>query len=605
MWLSGPYVYTDSSAKRSKPVATIQAKTSRGHKYWYIVESRRIDGKPRPVVLAYLGKAEDLLRRLEESVGENVTLKSWSHGAVAALLRLAGELDVVSIINGYVRSQRPYMAAKPLRNKLTVGITLLLAGIGRACMPTSKRGWWSWAQTTSCEHLLRVKLSKLDSQHFWDLMDALPEEAIDRIERDLLGNVMRTYSIGTDTLLYDTTNFYTFIASANDRCDIAQRGKNKQKRYDLRQVGLALVVSRDDYIPLFHYTYRGNINDSIVFKKVIKSIKKRMQDLKLDLDKHTLVFDRGCNSKANLAIVRRLGLHYVGALTPSNHQDVLNNADGRLVHTDIGDTSLQLYREERVIWGEERTILVFVSERLKAGQLRGIYQMLRKKKSALRELQRALGNPKAKKRTRGQLEAKIEKLLEGQFMDGLISYNLSEVENGRFILTYRTSKKDLDALEDRLGFRILMTDRHEWSTADIVKAFYGQSTVESAFKDIKNPYHLAITPEFHWTDQKIRVHYFSCVLGYLLAALIWRDARTKAHFNGTLDTLLDILNRIRLGTILEKTGKKGRPKARYQLEERSPEEELLAEALNLKDLHLRPPQIKGVGVYTRGSHNRD
>jgi len=579
-------------------MATIQAKTSRGHKYWYIVESRRVNGKPRPVVLAYLGKAEDLLRHLEGKVGENVTLKSWSHGAVAALLRLAGELDVASIINGYVQSQRPYMAEKPLRHGLTVGITLLLAGIGRACMPTSKRGWWSWAQTTSCEHLLRVRLSKLDSQHFWDLMDALPEDAIENIERDLLRRVMGMYSIGTDTLLYDTTNFYTFIASTNDRCDIAQRGKNKQKRYDLRQVGLALVVSREDFIPLFHYTYRGNINDSVVFKKVLRRIKKRMKDLKLDLDKHTLVFDRGCNSKANLALIRRLRLHYIGALTPSHHQDVLDDADGKFVSTDIGDTSLQIYREKRVIWGEERTILVFVSERLKAGQLRGIYQMLRKKKSALRELQRALANPRAQKRTREQLDAKIEKLLEGQFMGGLISCNLSEIEDGRFVLTYRTSKKDLDALEDRLGFRILMTDRHEWSTAEIVKSFYGQSTVENAFKDVKNPYHLGITPEFHWTDQKIRVHYFSCVLGYLLAALVWRDARTKAHFKGTLDTLLDILNRIRLATILEKTGKKGRPKARYQLEERSPEEELLVEVLNLKDLHLRPPQIRGVGVYT-------
>ena len=46
-------------------MATIQAKTSRGCKYWYIVESRRVNGKPRPVVLAYLGKPLDLLRRLQ------------------------------------------------------------------------------------------------------------------------------------------------------------------------------------------------------------------------------------------------------------------------------------------------------------------------------------------------------------------------------------------------------------------------------------------------------------------------------------------------------------------------------------------------------------
>ena len=170
-----------------------------------------------------------------------MAVKSWAHGAVAALLQVAAKLDVVSIINNYVHSRRPYMADKPLRNKLTVGITLLLAAMGRVCTPTSKRSWWSWAQTTSCGYLLRVSLSKLGSQHFWDLMDALPENSIESIERDLLRNVMVSYSLETDTLFYDTTNFYTFIDSANDRCDIAQRGKNKQKRGDLRQVGLARV----------------------------------------------------------------------------------------------------------------------------------------------------------------------------------------------------------------------------------------------------------------------------------------------------------------------------------------------------------------------------
>ena len=47
-------------------MATIQSKTTKGYKYWYIVESRRVNGKPRPIVLAYLGKAEDLLKQAYE-----------------------------------------------------------------------------------------------------------------------------------------------------------------------------------------------------------------------------------------------------------------------------------------------------------------------------------------------------------------------------------------------------------------------------------------------------------------------------------------------------------------------------------------------------------
>ena len=124
-------------------MATIQSKISRGHKYWYIVESRRVNGKPRPIVLEYLGKADDLLRRLLNGVGEKFKIKSYSHGAVAALLSVAHRLNVVATINRHIHSQRSYWPDQPLRNNLTAGITLLLAAVGRACMPTSKRGWWN------------------------------------------------------------------------------------------------------------------------------------------------------------------------------------------------------------------------------------------------------------------------------------------------------------------------------------------------------------------------------------------------------------------------------------------------------------------------------
>jgi transposase len=516
---------------------------------------------------------------------------------VAALLVVARQLKVVSTINRYIQSQRPYWPDKPLRNNLTAGITLLLAALGRVCMPTSKRGWWNWAQTTSCEYLLRVSLSQLDSQHFWDLMDCLPEDAIDKIQLDLLRSVQSHYPLNDDTLFYDTTNFYTFIDSENTRCDIAQRGKNKQKRHDLRQVGLALVVTRQDFIPLWHHTYQGNLNDSNVFAQVVARIKQRLIDLHMDLPKHTLVFDRGCNSKKNLALVTRLKLHYVGALTPSHHMELIQKAEANFESTPVGDTSLLLYRDKRLIWGEERTVVVFISHKLKSGQLRGVYLGLSKRKAALRKIQQRLSNPRAKKQTKEQLTLKIDHLLKGQFMEGLLSYELEEVEEGRFSLSYRTNKKKLDQWEDKLGFRIIMTNRHEWSSQEIVTAFYGQSTVEQAFKNIKNPYHLAVTPEFHWTDQKIRVHHFTCVLGYLLASLVWREARLKAEFSGTLDTLLDNLNNIRLTTLLEVTDKPGKPKAIRQLEEMSQDQRRLVDALDLAEIHQQPLKIQGVSVY--------
>ncbi len=74
-------------------MTTIQSKKSRGYKYWYIVESRRVNGKPRPVVLAYLGKADDLLKRLQGLY--ELKLKSYSHGAVCTLINVAASGNIL------------------------------------------------------------------------------------------------------------------------------------------------------------------------------------------------------------------------------------------------------------------------------------------------------------------------------------------------------------------------------------------------------------------------------------------------------------------------------------------------------------------------------
>lgn len=584
-------------------MATIQSKKSRGHKYWYIVESRRVNGKPRPIVLEYLGRPDDLLKRLQ-GLTKGLRLKSYSHGAIAALLDVAHKLDISSLINQYVKSSKSYMADKPIRNNLTVGMTLLLAAIGRVCMPTSKRGWSNWAKKTTLAYLLRCSLSKIDSQHFWDLMDALPIEAIPKIEKELLERIIKIYGLESDTLFFDTTNFFTYIDTTNLRCTIAQRGKNKQKRYDLRQVGLAMVVTREDMIPLFHLTYHGNMNDTKIFRKVIIEIKNRLKELGLDVEKHTLVFDRGNNSKKNMAIVRDLQLHYVGALTPYNHKKLIDEAIDNFEELDVGDSIIQVYRDKREIWQEERTVVVFISEKLKAGQIRGIYKSLGKKQKQLRELQESLSHPRAKKRNKEELENKITNLVKGQFLNNLINWSVSEISKGKFQLKFSLNQRKLNEIEDKLGFRIIMTDRHHWSTVDIIKAYHGQSFIEHTFKNLKNPYHLALKPQFHWTDQKIIVHYFGCVLGYQLSAIVWRQAKLEARFTGTLDTLLDMLNNIRLGTILEESKTRGRVKATYKLEEMSDEENIIMEALAIKDFHNNRPKFKGVGVYISDPANR-
>jgi transposase len=65
-----------------------------------------------------------------------------------------------------------------------------------------------------------------------------------------------------------------------------------------------VVVTREDMIPLFHLTYQGNMNDTKVFRTVIKEIKNRLKELDLDVEKHTLILREieGRTDKGNLSV---------------------------------------------------------------------------------------------------------------------------------------------------------------------------------------------------------------------------------------------------------------------------------------------------------------
>jgi len=566
-------------------MATLQKRRSRGHVYWSIVESRRINGKPRPVILAYLGRVEDLLKRLTEGIPQKV--KSYSHGTVAALLDLAEELQVVEIIN-----RRLPDSSKKLRDGFTVGGSLLLSALGRACQPTSKMNWYEgFAKHTSLSHLLRMSLVKLDSQHFWDQMEAVPVSVLPLIEEDLVSRVIEIEKVQLDTLFCDMSNFFTYIASTNKHCSLPQRGKNKQKRMDLRQLGLLLLVTRRDHLPLLHKIYQGNLQDRTIFKEYFQQIVQRFKALSGSLEQITLVFDQGNNARTTLRDVNE-EIHFVGAISPCHHKEIIKKANPAMHRVSISDKEIDCYRTRTQIWGLDLTVVVYISEKLLQGQIRGIEQNIKKLFTALDNLKEKIGLPvrQGPKRTRQILEKRIRALIASHDLEDLIYWNLQERAEHAFELTFGIDENRFKTLQENwLGRRILITNRHDWSEEEIISAYWGQAQVEYAFKTMKNPFHLALRPQYHWTDQKIEVHGFICLLAFLLSMVLYKRAKEKSGFTGCPHTLFEKLSTIRLATFVEtplqKT--KGRYKAVHRLEEMEKEIHVLARGLDLIDKELK------------------
>lgn len=89
-------------------------------------------------------------------------------------------------------------------------------------------------------------------------MDAVTEGQMQEVEESITQQMSAKGLLSSHLLFYDLTNFFTYIASDNEASYLAKRGRNKQKRCDLRQFGLALIVTQEFLLPVLNDIYEGN-----------------------------------------------------------------------------------------------------------------------------------------------------------------------------------------------------------------------------------------------------------------------------------------------------------------------------------------------------------
>jgi transposase len=566
---------------------TITRRTIKGHTYYYAVECQRVHGKPRLVMQKYLGSAHDILQAVEGSRKpvEPNSIRVFSFGGVAAAWSMAQRLHLIDLIDRHA----------PKRHQgLSVGRYITLAAINRCVAPKSKRTFAQWYATTSLSRLCPVPTRLLTSQRFWDHMQRLDLDAIRRIESDLTQHLLNEFHLDLRCLAYDTTNFFTFIDTFNEKNTIARRGKSKQHRADLRIVGLAMLVSMDFHVPLFHQTYPGNRHDSKMFASITEELVERYRLLSHHCQEITLVFDKGNNSAANFQTLDASPYHFVGSLPYNQHSELLDIPRKQfrpLSHPRL--EGVEVYRTRKPVMGVERTVLVTYNENLFLAQLQTILAELRKRKAKLHELQTQL-----RRRVQGQIrrgkgptaagvQNQVATILKGQHMKHLIQTWITE-EEGLVTLTYRCDRPALEKLSRRvLGKTILFTDNDEWTDEEIVLAYRGQSQIENAFRTMKNPHFISLRPMYHWTDPMIQIHAFYCVLALTVASLLVRELHHKG-IEISIPHLFNQLNSI-YEVALIWPRRSGRPSAQtpqqprdtLKLPDLTPDQQQILDALDL------------------------
>src|SRR6266702_8150132 len=173
--------------------------------YYYLVESARVDGKPRIVSQEYLGTADELAAAMRGGgLGLPDRTGHLAFGDVAAAWGMLDDLGVAGIID-QVTGPRP--AGQPL----STGTYLALAALGRLVAPCSKAAFADWWKTTAADRFTKIGASALDHRRFWDAMHAVTLEQLEEISQAIAVRIVGLSGVDVSSVALDMTNFATFI----------------------------------------------------------------------------------------------------------------------------------------------------------------------------------------------------------------------------------------------------------------------------------------------------------------------------------------------------------------------------------------------------------
>jgi transposase len=506
-------------------MAHIHKKIKNGKTYYYVREMARVNGKPKVVKQIYLGTVEKIISLASaQRTSELTRLQVQEFGALWLANQMEKLVGVADVIDGIVTDH----PSGP-----TVGEYFLYAAFNRMVDAASKQALPDWFENTAIQFIRPVDTKALDSDGYWRKWSLVTEVQLRQIAKAFFDKLAQLRPAVSGCFLFDTTNYFTFMAG-NTESELARRGKSKQGRDWLRQIGLALLVDRNTRLPVYYREYAGNCHDSKVFHSLLDEIFSAMPGHDV-----ALVIDKGMNSCDNFNVIdERDGAHFITTYSPYFAEELVlagrerfkpvETRHNRMLKGKGRDDDLLLaWRTSREFWGKERTVVVTYNPLTATKQRYAFDSKLQKLQTALYEFRAKVRTAERGWRQEGKIRERFAALCENMHLPGDL-YDLSfENKDGCLALSFRKNHYRIGRFIEKLGKNILITDLADWSTDDIVQASLDRYMVENSFRQTKDDDLVSISPIRHWTDQKIRCHLLSCViaLAYLrLVELTLEDA---------------------------------------------------------------------------------
>ena len=544
-------------------------KKRNGRVYLYLEQRARIKGKSQRVWQIYLGR-EDTIQETGVTISpKKVEYKKMEFGGSAALLQVAKKIGLIEVID--------QVAGKKRQQNLSLGEYMLINVINRCISPSSKTQLGKWFEQDYLSTVFEVESEVLNAQTYWNHFQRLTEENIALIETHLTKNVIERYHLNLSCLLFDPTNFFTFLEEHGDQ-QLAKFGHSKESRTNLRIINLSILCTLQFGVPIFHQTYEGNVQDANHFKTVLTTITERFQQIKQEIKEIVLIFDKGNHSSEAFQMIDNTIIPFIASLRNSTQKELLtiSKKDLTVITLPSNGKKVGYYRTQRTIYGQPRTVYLLHDFHEQKRSMHLFVANLEKRQLAIEQFLTKLNVKKW--RSKEKVEIKLKQLIGKKPYSKVLS-PLITGSFGRLTVTIHVNEAEKAAHLATLGRSVIFTSQSDWAPELVIQAFRNKYIVEDTFKQLKNPKFLAIRPMYHWVDTCIRAHVFSCVLGLLLLSLIRLELRQR-KLSLSYNQILTVLSELSLTQVY--TSSTGPPF--YKLNRHSPLAQQLFKLLKLKPL---------------------
>lgn len=497
------------------------SKTIKGCEYFYLVRKERRGQRVVTAKTVYVGNRQKLAALVELSATNAFPAEATVQeiGGSLALSQIAVDLGLEKIIDEVCPA--PRADAAPL------GRRLVLAAIHRALAPRRLNSLLSLQEGyagSSLAELLPTAPAGLDNRRVCDALARLTAKQVEDIESAVVRQVVEKENVALSALAFDCTNFDSY-AGARTASRLLRRGHSKSGK-PLRSLGLGLLVTEDEGLPLLTFAYPGNENDVTAFGRFLRALDRRCESLSLPIEA-TVAADGGNISRQMLLRLETKSHHYVMRL-PSKHVEL---APLKSLELPALRGSLKgLVRARKLscqVYGVERCVVDQYSARMHQRQRPGLERDRKRARQDLERLQTLLdrqrqGLRRVKPLTARVVRRRVDQALSREHMAKLFQ---AQVEKGEHapVLRFEESEAAWTHLHEHvLGRTLLVTNRMDWPAEQTIHASRVQSHNESFFRDIKDPNGVSMLPLRHRRDAALRAHALVVVLALLLAKVAQR-----------------------------------------------------------------------------------